>query len=391
MRRLSGTESAHRWRFIPIAMSLALIMSLVMTVAPAFRNSASAGVEAGLGSITVQARICPAGYTGDDFLTDCPPTTTPITVLITPTGGETSFLDTGVDGAVTFPSLADNTYLVELGVPGDFASFYYACFDGATDEYLFDGTGNQITFDTTGGAQYYCRWYVIPVDQGVPSPSPSVVPSPSTPVGTGEIGVQVWICPANYAGDDFLTDCAPTEDEILLFLYGADGSTLEGATGEDGYEAFIQLLPQEYTLELGVPGDFADFYFACFDAATDEFLADGTTNLIDFTVSAGSSFFCRWYVIPEPQDGASPSPTARPSATARPSGVVVLPNTGTGTSAGGSSDGLQIALVTVIAAVAAVSVFGLRRLAIRNDQPHCRRASRCPLTEPKCTTRGTAQ
>lgn len=318
-----------------------------------------------------QVYLCPSNYMGTDYLVDCEVSGTgdfSITVTDTEVGNPTATTPTDADGSILFGTVPGPVTFA-LEVPGDFASFYYACFDGA-GVFQFDGSSNVIETELAQGDEFSCRWYVIPDDANGPGPSAS----PSAPVvGTATVDLQVFVCPVAYAGDAYLTDCDPTQAPISVLLspdipFGVVADATE--TGSEGRAGFDELVAGDYSLALDVPGEFADFYVACFDVTSgaEEFLFDSDTNTVSFDMTDGSGLACRFYVIPEDLSGASASPSApasvapsvAPTASSRASGsagtINVLPSTGTGSGAGSGSPlnslmlgGLAILAVAAIA------------------------------------------
>ena len=325
-----------------------------------------------------QVYTCPTDYAGTDYLTDCMPSGAgdySITVTDTEEGNPTATTPTDADGFILFGTVSGPATFA-LEVPGDFASFYYACFDDA-GIFQFDGTGNVIETELAAGDTRSCRWYVIPEDASgtSPSASASASASPSAPVeGTASADFQVYACPVAYSGDDYLTDCAPIVDPVDVLLSPTvpfDGNDFSRApTGDEGRVAFAELLAGDYSVAVDIPGEFADFYVACFDvtSGSEVFLFDGDTNTVSFDLSDGSGLSCRFYVTPENLSGqsASPSapapvapsvaPTASPRSSTSPGAINVLPSTGTGSGTGGSTISLLLAgLATIAAAAVAVA------------------------------------
>ncbi len=327
-----------------------------------------------------QVYLCPTDYTGTDYLTDCAPGGAgdfAITVTDTDPVNPTVTTETDAEGFIEFGTVPGPANFV-LEVPGDFARFYYACFDGA-GVFQFDGTSNVIDVTLVAGDELACRWYVTPEDASGNPPSPS--PSESAQGTTADF--QVFICPSEYTGDDFLSDCAPTETGIGILI--AEGTTFDpdnviaqGETGANGEVSFTGLVVKEYSAALEVPGDFARFYYACFDvtSGSESFLFDGDANLLPFGFAEdGAAISCRWYVIPVDARGvsASPSasapasaaPTVAPSRAPRASGTAgpinVLPSTGTGPASGGETGEFAFVVLAVLAVGTVVLV--TRRLA----------------------------
>lgn len=358
-----------RW-LATVAVTLVLLAALLP--APAV----SAGTA--LVPSSFQVYLCPTDYTGTDYLADCAPGGAgdfAITVTDTDPVSPTVTTETDADGFIEFGTVPGPAEFI-LEVPGDFARFYHACFDGA-DIFQFDGTSNVIDVTLAAGDELACRWYVIPEDASGNSPSAS----PSVPTEGTTADFQVFICPSEYSGDDYLSDCEPTATAIGLLLadgptYEPDDTIIAGQTGAEGRVAFTGLLVTDYTAVLEVPGDFARFYYACFDvtSGSESFLFDGDTNLLPFGFAEdGAGISCRWYVIPEDARGeraapsasasassASSAPTAAPSRAPRASGstgpINVLPSTGTGPTSGDGTDGFALVTLAVLAIVAVALV-----------------------------------
>lgn len=351
----------------------ALPVALLAALMPG--SAALAGVQQGTTvSSDFQIYLCLTGYAGLDYLSDCTVSGAgdfSVTLTDTLVGGSETIVTDG-NGTVSFDRYAGD-YTATLEVPGDFASFYYSCFDG-NDVFYKDGFVNLIDFTYGTGSTSFCRWYVIPEDASGPSPSAA----PSVPAqGTASADFQVYTCPVAYRGGEYLTDCDPIVDPVDVLLSPVvpfDGNDFERApTGDEGRVAFIDLLAADYSAAVDIPGEFADFYVACFDVTSgfEEFLFDGDTNTVSFDLSDDSGISCRFYVIPEDLSGqsASPSgsatvapsvaPTASPRSSVGGSAINVLPSTGTGSGVGSSSISILLAGLAILA-VAAVAVAARR-------------------------------
>lgn len=353
---------------IPLAMLAALL--------PAQHTSAGAAQGTTVAA-SFQIYLCPLEYTGEDYLDDCTVSGEgdfDVSVTDDLAGGTTTNSTNGA-GLVNY-DLNAGDYTFTLEVPGDFARFYYACFDGA-GVYQFDGTANQIAQTFGTGDTLSCRWYVTPEDSGAPSPSPA----PSQ--GTATVFLGVFTCPVAYTGNDYRADCTPAQPGIPI-LYGDtvpldEATAKQTATLSDTQNDFGGLSAGPFSVAVAIPGEFADFYHVCFDAnlssGAGDFLFDGDTNMIEFDLADGATLSCTLYVIPEDLSGQSASPSApasaAPSAPAsvasspspRPSSsgpISVLPSTGTGTGPVSSFGSIVLALLTVLA-VAGVAIT-VRRL-----------------------------
>ena len=152
-RRERSTPLLH-W-LAAMALPLALIAALLPTARPA-----SAAQQSGT-ALTWQVYTCPTDYAGTDYLADCTPGGASYDISLTDTSGTVVQQgSTDASGSVTFTGLAGDITST-LGVPGDFAHFYLACFDttSGSEVFLFDGTGNQVTetFSGDAGSSVSCR------------------------------------------------------------------------------------------------------------------------------------------------------------------------------------------------------------------------------------------
>ena len=317
---------------------------------------------------------CPVAYEGDAYLTDCAPVepTNPIEVQLV-SGPEFDIEsdtlltgNTGDEGRIPFRLLPPGTWSAALNISERVNSFYYACFDATSGEedFLFDGGGVQLTGEIAVGGILSCRWYIIPQEL------PSAAPSDDSFGASAEF--QVYECPVAYEGDEYLFDCEPADAEFPVEVQLSGGpeldpdTALSGMTDDDGFVRFTGLVGGTYTAYLNVPGEFATFYLACFDATGggESFLYDGEANLTTFEVAEDATISCRWYIIPEDlrgPEGPSASATIAPSASASGVPVAVLPSTGTGTGSSGTTSPTGALAVAALMATIAVA-FVTRRL-----------------------------
>ena len=109
---------------------------------------------------------------------------------------------------------------------------------------------------------------------------------------------QVFDCPEDYAGDDYLTDCSPA-DADSWFITATDTHPTEPtattATDGNGVIAFATL-PGPTQFDLAVPAA-TTLYYACFDG-NGAFTRDGTERTIEVTLAEGDALSCRWYITP---------------------------------------------------------------------------------------------
>lgn len=166
----------------------------------------------------------------------------------------------------------------------------------------------------------------------------TIAPAGAQDADDAEITVQAFLCPVEYDGGDFGNDCAEPAEGVLVFV-SLDGSEFqtEGETDANGQVTFTGLAAGAYTVELGVPGDFADFLVSCgVPGGTEGLDIEGAgTNRIDIELGEGASPTCTWFIIGENAAGFTPTPeapetTPAPTATAAAEAVADLPDTGAG-------------------------------------------------------------
>ena len=385
-----GMESGHASHralgltaFVRRLVVATMLLAVLTAIASAPGPSARAGeVAPAAGPVTLQARVCPLDYAGTDYLADCVPGG-PFGVSLTDPAGTTLTAETTNEGDVSFAGGAAGEYSLATGLLGEGrASFYYACFDGA-DVFRFDSTGSVVDFSLAEGDSLFCRVYVTFLSFGQPSPDPDV-PANAT--------FQVFRCPANYAGDDYLTDCAPADPSApvdILLNAGVDfdfETALVGTTGAEGRTLFESLPAGTYLATINESERVNTFYYACFEASSgsEVFLFAGESIQFTVDLAAGDLLSCRWYIIPfdlpgesavpsapapsvvpsvAPSAAASVTPSVRPGASAGPVGT--LPSTGTGTGDDGGAFGLSLAALVAVALAAATVIVTRRPAASR--------------------------
>ncbi len=124
---------------------------------------------------------------------------------------------------------------------------------------------------------------------------------------------QVYECPENYAGREYLDDCAPVgagDYAITVIDTHPTESTATTETDADGFVSFVTV-PGPTSWSLTASGAVA-FYSACFDG-NGIYLFDGQSNLIEATLAEGDALNCRWYVTPGATDPAPGSPEGDPA------------------------------------------------------------------------------
>jgi len=263
---------------------------------------------------------------------------------------------TDANGLASFNGLAADTYVITEDVPGDaLEDIQVRCGYGGGESFPVEPSGNGITLDIGQGGTFACSFFNIAADLAT---------------NEGELTVEALVCPIDYDDGDFFTVCDEPAEGVLVTVTAADGSgTADGETDAAGLVSFAELTG-EYTVELGVPGDFARFKVFCGAVGAPEYLTleDSESNVITLDVGTETSIGCTFFIIPE--DSGAPTATAEPGTTptvvaptaaaTRPAGGVSdLPNTGAGPGATAEST-LLLMIIALIGGVA-ITLIALRR------------------------------
>ena len=184
--------------------------------------------------------------------------------------------------------------------------------DGLSDGYEVRSTGTGATNpDSDGdGANDGAE-----VAAGTDPLDPASTPNPAAGDEV-EITVQAFLCPSGFEGGDVHGACVEPAAGVPVAL-ARDGSFLaEDEIGADGSVFFGDLAPGDFTIELGVPGDFAAFQTACGAPGANEGLTiDGAgTNRIGIALGEGARPTCTFFVIREDAGGVTP-PAVTPGTT----------------------------------------------------------------------------
>ena len=347
-------------------MGLGVVLALLIGAVGAAVGPAAGAQEAGTASVTVHSRNCPTAYAGTSYYEDCH--ATPLTgIEYTVEGPETAARVTGADGNVVFAGLVPGTYVVEeYAIPFDFIDrLVVFCAPAAAPgtAFPFVATGRGARLDLAPGDDVVCDFYYVGTD------------------ARGELPVALTIhnrlCPEGFSGPDYYGAChhtpAPAGLDFVALPVATDDA-VEATTDAAGNVAF-DLMPGEYTVRGGVPGEFATLTVFCAAASAPgtEFpvtpVGGGTRGPGDLTgirivLGAGEAVVCDWYNTPEGQRGEvtptpAPAPTTAPVAPPPSRGrttPITLPNTGAGTIDGGLGAPVAGALALLVVGLAATGV-----------------------------------
>ncbi len=317
-----------------------------------------------LGVLSVVVASCPAGAIG---LVDCE-ALAGVPVLIGVAGGATiTTATTGADGSIVVTDLDPATYVITEDIAaGDFSNLQVTCSAGTEPFSITPDGPTSFTLDAGPGRNFSCAF--LNFQAGVQPAS-------------GTIAVQGYLCPTAYEAANYYVDCTESADGVLVTVSAAlSGVQLQSETGGDGVVAFNGLGADTYTIELGVPGDFADFEVVCGPAGGPEPFsspADRNTNVVTYEFGDGFAVVCTWFIVP--LDSGAPetatpvtTPGVTPTATApaakpttAPSGGTVsnLPDTGTGSGSMASELWIGLLLAAFIA-----GMLGLSSLTVRSTR-----------------------
>lgn len=148
----------------------------------------------------------------------------------------------------------------------------------------------------------------------------AVSAAPALQSGTAYVEVHVAACPAGYGGGNYFTDCHGNGlSGITVSLSGNGVNASKATTVPDtpgpGIAHFPNLAQGSYQVSIDVPADSNSFHAYCSiaDGDTEVPVSPNDANSGSFTIPAGHSVVCDWYVIPNDQTQAKT--TAAPLAT----------------------------------------------------------------------------
>jgi hypothetical protein len=175
-----------------------------------------------------------------------------------------------------------------------------------------------------------------------------VLPGAAGAQQAGSVSVQVYICPEEYAGPDWVQRCELLPDvEVAAYLDASEYGFVE-TTYANGEVSFPDLGVGEFVIELGVPGDFAGFHSYCgAPGETEPRQVEGAnTNRIILNVGEGEELYCTFFVSPVDARGEVET-------------VNTLPSTGVGIESDSRAGALIVAIVaTALSLLAGARAFG---------------------------------
>ncbi|MGN6485664.1 MAG: hypothetical protein ACTHMX_14825, partial [Thermomicrobiales bacterium] len=312
------------------------------------------------GVITVDAFTCPAdaglgdGSSFQDLNAACTTSAPDVTVHLSDQAtGADDPQDTGSGGLLTWADLDPGAYDAWTDIPRGSAQEILYCSNLAGDIAPVAFNENVVaTLQLAEGERFDCSWFILPADtSGAADDTATVAPTETaipteTPVPTEtatatlnptetvtptevsdtSLTVHLALCPQDYSGSDYYTDChANGIDGMEFLLDGPDGQLSETTTLPEtpgpGVATFATLTGGDYTLAGGPPGDFGHVVLFCSTQPDGtEIAAPVEGTQASLTVNAGENVLCDWYYIPENAQGETPTltPTTVPTETTAP-------------------------------------------------------------------------
>ena len=148
-----------------------------------------------------------------------------------------------------------------------------------------------------------------PTPPPTPTATPSLTPTPA-PTVPAALSISSFICPVAYEGSDYPADCVDPASGVEFSVTAHGVIVQSGLADAGGGVAFADLLPGEYVLVAGVPGDFASSRVRCLNDAGEDIARRHEPNQIAVTLQAGDEIACNWYIVPENARGEESTPIA---------------------------------------------------------------------------------
>lgn len=316
-----------------------MLASLLAAIALLFA-ALPAAAQAPQSSVNLNTYECPAGY---ERVSDC-------------TKLDGVVVSVTQDGQPHGKLVSSATEGAELDVMFG-AAIALSVIDGQPAGTVLEDTS--LSFDAVEGANAVTLVFVSQEEATPPPPHSD----------TNALVVEALLCPVAYAGNNYVRDCAGEDGIEVTVSRDADSFTTTQPTRADGIVGFQGLGEGTYTVELGVPGDFADFLTVCGtpDGFEPREVTNPDTNRIGVYVGPEEEVTCTFFIVPVDARG-EPEPTKTPSAaptkTPPAAPVTGLPATGSGGTIddGPSRDGfLLITGASILIGSAATLFMGQRR------------------------------
>lgn len=257
------------------------------------------GSDDGSGAaVTIHARTCPAGYTGNEPFETCHDMPLPGATFTLANLSAT----TPASGNTIFYQLNPGSYTIERAGEGSFwfDSVFCSLEADASQTVPTTDTNDGFTIDLDANQRVICDWYFVPLEG-----------SGNGGNGGGDAGqltLHMVECPAGYDDTAYFQDCHDNRREGVTFnAYGPEGFIDEGVeTDSEGVITFdgidvggsVTILEQFGADNSNV----AQFIVYCSNAAGNPVQFDyqerDNAGGIRLNVSGGDEILCDWYNIP---------------------------------------------------------------------------------------------
>lgn len=229
------------------------------------------------GSITINTFLCPDATTADDFdAADC---------------------EAGPAGDNLNLILADDSLLEADDTAADEGTYVWSGLSygtyGVAEPTLPEGFGTYLLVDANGDV-------LDPATLTIGANAPDAEASfYFFPAQAASLALTAFSCPTGYEGDDYAADCVePLTGQTFTLSLNASEFAVEATTDEEGSAAFTDLGTGSYTLDSGIPGDFATSFAFCEDAEGNQVASSiGAPNAVGVEVEAGAEINCQWFVV----------------------------------------------------------------------------------------------
>lgn len=242
-------------------------------------------------SVEIHARLCPAGYEGNEPFQECHDNPQP---------GVTFMLDglsatTGQNGNTLFYDLIPQTFDITAAGQGTFLYYSVFCSERADVDQSVPVTtiDNGIRIELSADQDVICDWYTVPEASNGDGAS------------AGQLAIHKAECPAGYDGQQFFADCHDNRLEGVSFdAYGPAGYARENETTDaDGVLTFDGIdTGGTVSIREDLPANTAVYVVYCSDGQGNRvpfrYVDTDTEDGIEITVSQDDAVLCDWYNIP---------------------------------------------------------------------------------------------
>jgi hypothetical protein len=206
-------------------------------------------------AVAISSFICPVGYEGSDFATDCVDPSSGVEFSVTANETIVQSGVTNAGGGVAFAGLPPGEYVLVAGVPGDFASSRVRCLNPAGEDIARRHATNQVAVMLQSGDEIACNWYIVPENAQGEEPTPT-----AQPVADGSVSVFIRACPPGMTVETLVDEaCGAAPPGVTLSLF-ADGVPLGVASAASDLWLWTELPYRSFDLFVNEIPDAFDSY-----------------------------------------------------------------------------------------------------------------------------------